>query len=96
MYTLRVWNKEVFGYMDLQIEGMVKEINSIEEDIREDGDNDGEKWKKLNSEFWEALLVRKVYWLKRRGQIGFNKETTTLDFSTIWSTIDKRRIRLRL
>lgn len=33
--SLRAWNKEIYGYKDLNIEEVVKEINSMEEIIRD-------------------------------------------------------------
>lgn len=52
---LRVWNREVFGVVDLNIEQVVKELNGMEDAGDEETEWDGEKWRKLNAEFWEEL-----------------------------------------
>lgn len=63
---LKVWNKEVYGYLDLNIENIRKEINRIEEEKSDETDQDGETWMGLNSDFWaslkpkESLLAQKA------------------------------------
>lgn len=44
--------------MDLNIDNMVKELNSMEEEGDDETDWDGERWKDLNSEFWKALHIK--------------------------------------
>lgn len=59
--------------MDLNIEDIVKEMNYLEDDTVNANNWDGEKWKRLNTEFWsalhhkESLLVRKarVNWIQQ-------------------------------
>lgn len=56
---LKVWNREVYGVLDLNIENIVKELNIIEEEGENKVDWEREKWKGLNTEFWAALLTKK-------------------------------------
>lgn len=71
--NLKVWNREVYVVMDLNIESIVKEMNKMEEEAVEESEWGGEKWKCINSEFWpplhhkESLLAQKARtnWIKQ-------------------------------
>lgn len=52
---LKVWNREVYGMRDLNIEEIVKDMKLMEEEGADEAKWDGERWKGLNSEFWAAL-----------------------------------------
>lgn len=52
---LNEWNKDVYGVLDVNIKGLVKDLNIMEEEEVSEGNLDGEKWKPLNNEFWAAL-----------------------------------------
>lgn len=52
---LRVWNKEVYDYLDLNIENIAKEINRLEEEIVDEADWNEDVWKGLNAVFWHTL-----------------------------------------
>lgn len=59
--NLKQWNKEVYRYIDLNIEEIVKDINSLEDDARDENNWDEDKWKRLNSEMWTALRPKESY-----------------------------------
>lgn len=51
---LKVWNKEVYGILDINIDGLVRDMNVMEEEA------DNEEWERekcmrLSSEFWSTL-----------------------------------------
>lgn len=52
---LKVWNKEVYGFLDVNIDGLVRDLNVMEEGADNEEEWDGEKWTRLNSEFWSTL-----------------------------------------
>ncbi|PNX71762.1 cysteine-rich receptor-like protein kinase, partial [Trifolium pratense] len=54
--SLKVWNKEVFGLIDLNIDKTVKELNEVEElNANGDGDPTIFKSKELVKKFWEQI-----------------------------------------
>lgn len=55
---LRWWNKEVFGYKDLQIERIVKDLNALEEVATSGGPSNEAKRKLLCADFWKELIVK--------------------------------------
>ncbi|GAU47952.1 hypothetical protein TSUD_06860 [Trifolium subterraneum] len=71
---LRKWNKEVYGYLDLNIEKTVNEINDIENML---GDDDMEveltRRQGLNKEFW-SQLYHKESLLKQKSRTRWVKE----------------------
>lgn len=70
---LKVWNKEVYGVLDLNIENIVQEMNMMEDEGESEVLWEGNKWKGLNSDFWaslhhkESLLAQKakVNWIQK-------------------------------
>jgi hypothetical protein len=54
--SLKKWNHEVFGLLDLNIDNTVKELNAIEEQLtNEDGDSTILNSKEKVKEFWEQI-----------------------------------------
>lgn len=56
--TLRKWNKEVFGYRDLCIENIVKDINEVEDMAAEGVSPRAEQRRLLSVEFWKELQIK--------------------------------------
>ncbi|MCI13230.1 hypothetical protein A2U01_0034346 [Trifolium medium] len=71
---LKVWNKEVFGALDLNIEKTVKEINEVEGLIASDDivaglvDKDG-----IQQRFWEQLHYKESL-LKQKSRMRWVKD----------------------
>ena len=68
---LKKWNKEVFGYRDLRIENIVKDLNEVEKLAADGGSPRTDQRRLLNADFWreihikESLLAQKsrIKWL---------------------------------
>lgn len=55
---LREWNKTVFGYMDLNIDTVVKEINVLDDVVGMGDTQVGEKRKELTMHFWQQIHAK--------------------------------------
>lgn len=55
---LNVWNKEVYGFTDLKIEEIVKEMNLLESLSHNDKVSNGDRIKCLNTDFWRVLHAK--------------------------------------
>lgn len=57
---LRWWNKEVYGWIDLQFQENVKELNELDKDLSEVKDDKREdvisRRKKVNNSIWNYLM----------------------------------------
>ncbi|GAU23839.1 hypothetical protein TSUD_380010 [Trifolium subterraneum] len=71
---LRQWNREVFGFLDLNIEKTVKDLNDIEGMLRGD-ETDLELIRRegLNKEFWKQLHLKESL-LKQKSRLKWVKE----------------------
>ncbi|GAU16309.1 hypothetical protein TSUD_299410 [Trifolium subterraneum] len=71
---LKIWNKEVFRILDLNIEKSVKEINDIEGLLEEGGDGKSFiRREGLNKEFWKQLNLKDSL-LKQKSRTRWVKE----------------------
>lgn len=52
---LRVWNKEVFGFLDLNIKNIVNKINALDELVGGSNCQEVERRKELSSLFWHQV-----------------------------------------
>lgn len=52
---LRTWNREVFSFVDLNIEKIVEEINSLDEVAASSDVRDNSRRKELTGQFWQQL-----------------------------------------
>lgn len=52
---LRVWNKEVFGWVDLSIDNTVKGLNELDSMVGEGAVPDIQQRKELQSQFWQQV-----------------------------------------
>ncbi|CAJ2631177.1 unnamed protein product [Trifolium pratense] len=72
--SLKIWNKEVFGILDLNIEKTVKDINDFEGLLENnDGDFDYLKREGLNKDFWNQLNYKDNL-LKQKSRTKWLKE----------------------
>ncbi|GAU50433.1 hypothetical protein TSUD_134890, partial [Trifolium subterraneum] len=72
--SLKKWNKEVFGYLDLNIEKIVTDINKFEGLLSStDGDADYLMLDGLNKEFWKQLHFKDSL-LKRKSRSKWVKD----------------------
>lgn len=55
---LRVWNKEVFGFLDLNIKNIVNEINALDELVGGSNCQEVERRKELSSLFWHQVQAK--------------------------------------
>jgi hypothetical protein len=71
---LRKWNKEVFGYLDLNIEKTVNDLNIVEGLLGED-DSEAELLRRegLNKDFWRQLHYKESL-LKQKSRMKWIKE----------------------
>jgi hypothetical protein len=71
---LRKWNKEVFAYLDLNIEKTVKELNDLERSVGGDGnDVDVPLRAALNKDFWNQIHLKESL-LKQKSRMNWVKE----------------------
>jgi hypothetical protein len=71
---LRKWNKEVFGYIDLNIEKTVKELNVLEGLMEgSDANVDLTIRKGLNNEFWNQLHLKESL-IKQKSRMKWVQE----------------------
>lgn len=52
---LRTWNREVFGYVDLNIEKIVEEINSLDEVAASIDVRNSSRRKEFTHQFWQQI-----------------------------------------
>jgi hypothetical protein len=72
--SLRKWNKEVFGYLDLNIEKTVKELNDLERSMGGDAnDVDVPLRAALNKDFWNQIHLKESL-LKQKSRMKWVKE----------------------
>ncbi|PNX93422.1 cysteine-rich receptor-like protein kinase, partial [Trifolium pratense] len=72
--SLKNWNKEVFGFLDLNIEKTVRDINEFEGLLaNSDGDLDYLKLEGLNKEFWKQLHFKESL-LKQKSRTTWIRE----------------------
>ena len=55
---LKKWNKEVFGFRDLRIENIVKDLNVVETLAAEGGPPEVDQRRVLNADFWRELRIK--------------------------------------
>jgi hypothetical protein len=68
---LRKWNKKVFGFLDLNNEKTVKELNDFEGLLGGDDTNlDLTLREGLNSDFWRQLHLKESLLKKILGAVG--------------------------
>jgi exonuclease III len=71
---LRKWNKEVYGFIDLNIEKTVKELNELEGLLEgNDGNFDPTIRKYLNNDFWNQLHLKENL-LKQKSRMKWVQE----------------------
>jgi hypothetical protein len=71
---LRKWNKEVFGYIDLNIEKTVKELNVLEGLMEgSDANIDPTIRKCLNIDFWNQLHLKESL-IKQKSRMKWVQE----------------------
>ncbi|XP_045831494.1 uncharacterized protein LOC123922866 [Trifolium pratense] len=72
--SLKNWNKEVFGFLDLNIEKTITNINEFEDLLaNSDGDLDDLKLEGLNKEFWKQLHFKESL-LKQKSRTTWIRE----------------------
>lgn len=72
--SLKKWNKEVFGWLDLNIENIVADMNELDRGIEEGCNlNVVVKKKEANALFWQQLMMKESL-LKQKSRLRWIKE----------------------
>eukprot|EP00256_Glycine_max_P032671 XP_006577560.1 uncharacterized protein LOC102665607 [Glycine max] len=72
--SLKKWNKEVFGWLDLNIENIVAEMNKLDRGIEEGCNlNEVVKKKEAKALFWQQLMMKESL-LKQKSRLRWIKE----------------------
>ena len=72
--SLKKWNKEVFGWLDLNIENIVADMNELDRGIEEGCNlNVVVKKKEANALFWQQLMMKESL-LKQKSRLHWIKE----------------------